>query len=160
MFRITTLALGLATLVACGRADLTGSWSGEIACDEGVLDIEFDLVEDDRDAFSGDTEASMALDQVIDTQFGPADVGIAVDLQGEIEATTDGPGEQELDIDVEFQDIACDVSLLGQSTELTCADVQLTVDDLEFDGSELTVTWDGEDTLTVADGDCSGDITR
>lgn len=156
----------LLALTACGGGpDLSGEWSGDIACDEiPTLQTEFELVqsEDDDLAFTGPYVVSL------ETEFTEEDVTVTVDirLEGTIDLTLEDEDE------VEGEDTTAEIGLTHASTVCSvsvdglplgaCADYEIEVDELgELLASEVLVTtWDGENTLTVTNAGCTGTFAR
>lgn len=138
------LLLLLPLLTACDPG-MGGDWQGELDCAD--------------EDFQGTMGLTLALNRVEDDEYvgtgtqtytGQVDAGgVWRDLEGsltldELEATVDGE-----DVAITATTADCEMTLDGQPVEMQCG--------TEF---QVDASWDGGDSIEIADGDCEGELTR
>ncbi len=154
------LASGLlaSALLGCNPG-VGGDWDGAIECPDGQFEVELALNRLDFERHEGDFE--LVGEQTID-QDGSS-WRIELDIDSEIVVLMpSATGQQELRYQLDDADATCALYQDGGLVEDDCEALEL---DLEQDYDEDapvfgTWTWDGEDTIEVEDGDCTGELER
>lgn len=156
-------SLGLATLTACGGGtDISGTYDGTVTCDTLEFDTELTLAEDEDDKalFTGELTVTIP----VGVQ-NPQDPNTPIIIEGDfialVEATVDPKEDaQDVDADVELdrvENCTRDGEALDDCTSiegiLTDAALRSSVEFSEFE-------YDGENTLTIDENDCEGDLER
>ncbi|MCK6501816.1 hypothetical protein L6R53_00180 [Myxococcota bacterium] len=137
-------------LLACQGAP-AGSWSGALACgdedSDGVIAASFDLRRQDERTFQGPGEVSFT--GTFEIQGAWRDYVEAQTFDAITLSLTDPAGPQ--DVALTGSPVTCVTSVDGEQTSDQCSE-----------GEELdwTMSWDGGDSLSVDQGDCTGELLR
>ncbi|MCA9567813.1 MAG: hypothetical protein KC656_08215 [Myxococcales bacterium] len=153
---MTKTPLLLLLLAACGP-NLEGSWSGTIECEN--TDVPSTLTVEPGS--KGVYPATMDWDVDQQVEGKGLTIDIEFDLHFDLEITADGKGEQTLQIRSLGTEMECTVYVDGELFTDSCDEAGIDPTELEDEAGDFgEVTWDGADTITVADADCSGTLTR
>lgn len=140
----------LLSLLAACSAPLTGVWTGDIPCGDedadGVIPVELELSKIDATTYIGTGQIGFEGEFEINGQWQEY---VSTQWLEELEARLEEPrGAQEVELTADVVD--CETTIGGQPSDQGCGN----------DSIEWTLQWDGADTMSYDEGDCSGDITR
>lgn len=140
----------LLLLAGCASAP-AGHWSGELTCgdedSDGIISIDFDLSQDDDTTYSGPGNMSFAGTFELEGSWRQYEESIDYDT---VTATLAEPSG------------AQDIHLVGEATSCTTwiDGVPAVLECNGGDDLDLTLAWDGADTISGDQGDCTGDLLR
>lgn len=144
-----------ATLLSACNPGLAGDWEGDIRCDDTTFDLRAEL----EKAGGGEYEGTMEQEVDLSATESGVDYRIWFLMELDVVLSTDGRGEQELDVDGELADVSCKYWEDGDLLSDDCGELGIDYDiGARLDLGE--VTWDGKDTIEIDDGDCSGELER
>jgi hypothetical protein len=155
-----TRTLAALCLAACTpAADLTGTWTGELACTQQAGSADYDLTVDltgENGTFDGPLAIAYEEDFTADGQT----TTVAFEATGTLVVDADAEQAQELVWSRNLRDLVCRFDVDGVQVSEDCADLALTVQRIGQDVDLGALSWDGEDTITIQSSTCDGALLR